>query len=52
MENSDKFWVKRKFDENNNEIYYESSSGRWVKREFDEQNNVTYYEDSFFGIVN
>ena len=35
-----------KFDENNNEIYYENSTGFWVKREFDENNNKIYLENS------
>ena len=36
----------RIFDDNNNEIYYEDSSGFWIKREFDKNGNKTYFEDS------
>jgi hypothetical protein len=32
-------------DKNNNEIYYEHSSGYWWKQEFDENNNRVYYEN-------
>ena len=33
-------------DKNNNEIYYEDSSGYWYKQEFDSKNNEIYYENS------
>jgi hypothetical protein len=32
-------------DKNNNEIYFENSSGYWWKQEFDENNNRVYYEN-------
>jgi hypothetical protein len=31
-------------DSNNNQIYFEDSSGYWEKREFDSNNNEIYYE--------
>jgi hypothetical protein len=33
-------------DENDNETYYETSSGYWARREYDEDSNKTYYETS------
>ena len=38
--------VSRKFDKNNNEIYYETSKGYWKKFEYDENGNLIYTEDS------
>ena len=34
------------YNQNGNEIYYETSDGQWVKREYDENGNEIYYEDS------
>jgi len=45
-EDSDGFWVKRKFDSKGKEIYWENSDGGWVKREYDSKGNRIYYEDS------
>lgn len=33
------------YDENNNFIYYESSTGYWAKYEYDDNNNEIYHED-------
>lgn len=44
--NSDKYWEKFKFDDDNNEIYFENSEGYWSKRKFDTNNNEIYFENS------
>ena len=36
----------KKYDKNNNEIYYEDSGGFWRKRKYDENNNKIYWETS------
>ena len=38
--------IKREYDANGNETYYEDSNGYWDKSEYDENGNVTYSEDS------
>jgi len=39
------------YDKNNNEIYYEDSSGYWYKKEYDKNNNEIYYENSSGTII-
>jgi YD repeat-containing protein len=39
------FIVNRVFDIDNNEIYYERSSGYWVKYDYDNDGNQIYRED-------
>ena len=34
------------YDEKDNEIYYEDSSGYWSKSEYDKRDNLIYFEDS------
>lgn len=46
------FWWKKEFDDNDNCIYHEDSTGFWVKKEFDENNNEVYFENSFGVIKN
>lgn len=46
FENSDGFWIKRKFDSNGYLIFFEDSNGVWFKNERDEKGNQIYYEDS------
>jgi len=36
----------RKYDKNNNEIYFENSDGYWTKRKYDKNNNEIYFEDN------
>jgi hypothetical protein len=45
-ENSDGFWVKRKFDSKGKLIYSENSNGYWVKSEYDSEGNEIYWENS------
>ena len=46
FEDSNGYWYKRGFDEQNNEIYFEDSDKYWYKREFDNNNNEIYHENS------
>ncbi len=39
------FWVKREYDEQGRQIYWETKD-EWVKHEYDEAGNETYYENS------
>lgn len=45
-EDSNGFWIKRKYDSNRRVIYYESSNGFWSKRKYNSNGNLIYYEDS------
>jgi hypothetical protein len=45
-ENSNGYWIKRKFDLNGKEIYYEDSNGTWIKRKFDLNGKEIYHENS------
>lgn len=38
--------IKREYDANGNETYYEDSNGYWDKSEYDENGNRTYFENS------
>ncbi len=39
-------WYKEEYDNNGNEIYYESFKGYWIKKEYDNNENQIYWEDS------
>ncbi len=39
-------WKKWEYDDNGNQIYYESSNGDWVKSAYDEDGNEIYISDS------
>ncbi len=41
-----KMWERYEYDENGNNIYYESSYGHWIKREYDGNGNEIYVETS------
>jgi hypothetical protein len=45
-EDSDGYWIKRKYDQYGNQIYYENSNGYWEKVEFDQNGNQIYFENS------
>ena len=47
VEDSNGYWVKRKYDQNGNRINYEDSNGSWCKYEYDQNGNQIYYEDSY-----
>ena len=49
-EDSDGYYVKRQYDKNGNEIYYESLSG-WAKREYNSLGNQIYFENSAGRII-
>jgi len=39
-------WMKREYNDQDNEIYGGNSNGYWFKRECDDQGNEIYYENS------
>lgn len=43
-EEANGFWVKRAYDEQGRQIYWETPHS-WAKHEFDEAGNETYYEN-------
>lgn len=43
-ENSDGYWSKYEYDDNNNETYWENSDGKWKKRKY-VNNKLTYSKD-------
>ena len=45
-EDSDKYWVKREFDLNNNQTSFLDSLNYSYKEEFDSNNKRVYYENS------
>jgi hypothetical protein len=49
-EDSDGHYVKRQYDSNGNETYYESLSG-WAKREYNSLGNQIYFENSAGRII-
>lgn len=40
-------WWKRQYDQYDNCIYYEDSTGFWVKKEFNENGTEVYFENSY-----
>ena len=42
-EDSNGYWLKRKYNEKGNEIYFEDSNGYWAKTEYDEKGNEIYF---------
>jgi hypothetical protein len=50
-EDSDGFWVKRKFDSKGKMIYSENSNGYWEKRKWDSDGNQIYFESSHGTII-
>ena len=50
-EDSDGYWIKRKYDDKGHLIYNENSDGYWCKREYDDQDNTIYYENSHRKII-
>ena len=39
-------WSKKTYDQNNNQIYWEDSTGYWVKWEYDNKGNEIYWGNS------
>jgi hypothetical protein len=45
-----RYWAKREYDSQGNQIYFEDSNGYWAKRERD-SNGRTIYHESSDGII-
>jgi len=43
-EDSDGYWFKSEYNENENEIYFEDSNGHWYKSEYSKNGNRIYLE--------
>ena len=41
------FWWEKKFDEWDNCIYYQDSTGFYIEKEFDESGNEIYFKNSY-----
>ena len=48
---SKRYWEKREYDSEGNEIYYENSNRFWRKSKYDSQGNKVYYENSHGAII-